>query len=87
MLDCDGVHIALAHLKRGSVRVQVGDTVQVGQPLGAVGNSGGSNEPHLHIHVQRPGTATAPMSGAPPMLFAGSFLVRGDRVNLPGLHP
>lgn len=88
MLDCDGAHIALAHLKQGSVRVQVGDTVQVSQPLGEVGNSGGSNEPHLHIHAQRPGTATAPMGGEPlPMVFAGRFLVRGDRVTLPGKRP
>ncbi len=88
MLDCDGVHIALAHLKQGSVRVQVDERVQAGQPLGEAGNSGGSNEPHLHIHAQRAGTATAPMGGEPlPMLFAGRFLVRGDRVNLPMPRP
>lgn len=39
------------HLKKGSVLVQVGDTVQAGQPLGLVGSSGYSSDPHLHFEV------------------------------------
>ena len=88
MLACAEAHIALAHFKQGSVRVQVGDTVQAGQQLAEVGNSGGSNEPHLHIHAQRPGSATSPMGGEPlPMRFGGRFLVRGDRIDLRARHP
>jgi hypothetical protein len=83
MLACEGAHIALAHFRQGSVRVQVGDTVQAGQQIAEVGNSGGSNEPHLHLHAQRPGAAGAPMGGDPvPMLLDGRFLVRGDRIDL-----
>ena len=83
MLACEGVHIALAHFRQGSVRVQVGDTVRAGQSIAEVGNSGGSNEPHLHLHAQRPGVASAPMGGDPvPMLLGGRFLVRGDRIDL-----
>ncbi|MEZ5419739.1 MAG: M23 family metallopeptidase [Vicinamibacterales bacterium] len=44
--------VALAHLQQGSVAVAEGDTVVVGQPIGRAGNSGNSDFPHLHVHVQ-----------------------------------
>ena len=47
-----GRHVLLAHLARGTVAVRAGDRVRAGAPLGRVGNSGNSSEPHLHIHVQ-----------------------------------
>jgi len=37
------------HLRRGSVRVAVGDRVRRGQPVAACGNSGNAKTPHLHI--------------------------------------
>lgn len=40
-----------AHLKPGSVRVKVGDRVTAGTPLGKLGSSGNSTEPHLHFQV------------------------------------
>jgi hypothetical protein len=83
ILDCAGVHIVLAHFKRGSVRVSAGEKVKSGEWIGSVGNSGMSSEPHLHIHAQRPGRPDAPMGGDPlPMLLDGRFLVRGDRVRV-----
>ena len=42
----------LAHLKHGSIVVNVGDNVKRGQLLGNCGNSGNSSEPHLHYHLQ-----------------------------------
>ena len=42
----------LAHLKRASIVVKVGDNVKRGQLLGKCGNSGNSSEPHLHYHLQ-----------------------------------
>jgi hypothetical protein len=42
----------LAHLKKGSVAVKVGDRVEAGARLGVCGNSGNSSEPHLHYHLQ-----------------------------------
>lgn len=47
-----GRYVAMAHLKQGSVTVEVGEIVRRGQPLAAVGNNGHSNEPHLHMQVQ-----------------------------------
>ena len=43
--------VALVHLRQGSVTVAPGDRVEVGHPLAAVGNSGNSTEPHLHLQV------------------------------------
>ena len=43
----------LAHLKKGSVIVAVGDMVIRGQEIGQAGNSGASTEPHLHYHLQQ----------------------------------
>lgn len=48
----EGRYVALAHLQQGSVVVQPGDEVAIGQKIGLAGNSGNSDFPHLHIHVQ-----------------------------------
>jgi murein DD-endopeptidase MepM/ murein hydrolase activator NlpD len=42
----------LAHFKRGSIVVKMGDQVKRGQLLGLCGNSGNSSEPHVHYHLQ-----------------------------------
>src|SRR5215203_5947507 len=47
-----GRYAVLAHLERGSARVSEGDRVRLGQQIAAVGDSGDSLWPHLHIHVQ-----------------------------------
>jgi uncharacterized membrane protein HdeD (DUF308 family) len=44
-----GRYVLYAHLKRGSARVDVGDTVVSGQVIALVGDSGSSDEPHVHI--------------------------------------
>lgn len=80
LIDCSGTHVLLAHLKQGTVAVAPGVQVLVGEVIGAVGNSGNTDEPHLHIHAQRPGTASEPISGEPLQArIGGRFLVRGDR--------
>ena len=48
----DGRFVLLAHLQSGSLAVATGDRVRAGQPVAAVGNSGNSTEPHLHLQVQ-----------------------------------
>jgi len=45
-------YLFLAHMQPGSILVKVGDSVEPGQPIGLVGNSGNTSEPHLHIHLQ-----------------------------------
>ena len=51
ILKCGQVYPLLAHLRCGSVRVNVGDVVKSGDQLGEVGNSGSSLQPHLHFQV------------------------------------
>ena len=74
-LACDGhdAIVYLAHMQEGSVLVQTGDEVQTGQPLGKVGNSGNTSEPHLHIHAELDGKGV-------PLTFDGRFLVRNQIV-------
>jgi hypothetical protein len=47
----DSVHLLLAHLKQGSAQVREGERVEAGQPVGRVGNTGNTTEPHLHVHA------------------------------------
>lgn len=80
ILRCGEVDILLAHFRRGSVRVRTGAKITVGTGIAEVGNSGSTSEPHLHIHAQRRGAASAPFSGRPiPVTFSGRFLVRNAR--------
>ena len=80
LIRCGPSDILLAHFFKGSLRVAPGELVGEGQPIGALGSSGASDLPHLHIHAQRPGTAAAPFSGKPvPMRIDGRYLIRGDR--------
>ncbi len=48
----DGDYVFLAHLQKGSVQATVGKAVQAGDTLGKCGNSGNSDFPHVHMHVQ-----------------------------------
>jgi murein DD-endopeptidase MepM/ murein hydrolase activator NlpD len=45
-------YVYIAHFKRGTVTVKPGQRVLAGQPLGNCGNSGNSDFPHIHMHVQ-----------------------------------
>jgi murein DD-endopeptidase MepM/ murein hydrolase activator NlpD len=78
-LAAEGARIYLAHMRPGSIRVKAGDRVKRGDPLGAVGNSGNTTEPHLHLHAVRGGHALYVGEGIP-ITFRGRFLVRNDLV-------
>jgi hypothetical protein len=82
LLECDGIHLLLAHFRRGSVRVAQSQHVTTDTVVGLVGNSGNTNEPHLHIHAQRPAApGRDALSGDPlPIRLDGQFLVRNDRI-------
>ena len=47
-----GLHLLLAHLQQGSIKVKEKDRVAPGKVLAACGNSGRSPQPHLHMQVQ-----------------------------------
>jgi hypothetical protein len=50
-ISSTGPYVLLAHVRRRSVRVAVGESVSVGQQVATCGNSGNSTEPHLHVQV------------------------------------
>lgn len=81
LLRCDAADILLAHFRQDGVAVDVDELVTTGQYLGDIGNSGNTNEPHLHIHAQTPGNEATPIDGDPlPMLFDDRYLVRNLRI-------
>jgi Peptidase family M23 len=81
LLACQSNHVLLAHLQQGTVRVTNGVNVTQGQLLAKVGNSGNTDEPHLHIHAQRPGSRPGSFDAEPlPMFIDDQFLVRNQRV-------
>jgi len=83
VLDCGIAVVLMAHMRQGSVAVRNGGSVRTGDPVGAVGNSGNTVEPHLHIHAQRRDTPDAPLSGEPVQIrMGGRFLVRNERVTV-----
>jgi murein DD-endopeptidase MepM/ murein hydrolase activator NlpD len=43
--------VALCHLRHGSVRVGVGQSIALGDDVGECGNSGNSTEPHVHVQA------------------------------------
>ena len=63
-----------AHLQPGGIRVKPGQTVQRGEVLGLVGNSGNSTEPHLHFHIA---DATSPLGAEGLPYLLESFQVLG----------
>jgi hypothetical protein len=84
LLQCGAAWVLLGHLQLGSVRVARGELVLAGAQIGRVGNTGNTgntSEPHLHVHAQRPGTASMPLGGDPLSIrFGGRYLARNDRV-------
>ncbi|HRO43060.1 MAG TPA: M23 family metallopeptidase [Flavipsychrobacter sp.] len=53
VIETDSFYVFMAHLKYKGVFVLEGDIVKTGQPIGLVGNSGFTLEPHLHIQAHK----------------------------------
>ncbi len=49
----EGIYALLAHLKKNSILVEVGQFIDAGETIGWVGNSGNTIQPHLHFHLMR----------------------------------
>lgn len=83
-IACKGVVIFFAHMREGSLAVRAGDRVRTGEPIGRVGNSGNTTEPHLHIHAEKGRFAgEASDNAGAPITFDGRFLTRNAIVRRP----
>ena len=79
LLECGGYFVVLAHMAPETIEVKAGEVVKAGARLGKVGNSGNTDEPHLHMHVQRDLPETSPLAGEPQWFtIDGRFLARND---------
>lgn len=79
----NGEFSMLAHFKKDSVLVKKGDKVRAGDLIGQCGNSGHSNLPHLHYHLQN--TPRWHDGEGLPMQFQnyyanGKFIERGEPI-------
>jgi murein DD-endopeptidase MepM/ murein hydrolase activator NlpD len=57
----DGVSTGYAHIRDGGTFVRVGDHVDAGQAIAAVGSTGASTGCHLHFEVRLDGSQTDPV--------------------------
>jgi murein DD-endopeptidase MepM/ murein hydrolase activator NlpD len=78
IIDCNGIRITMSHLQYKSLKIRKGQSVRAGDPLARVGNSGFSQEPHLHLQAARY-TADSTLM-AIPMSFNGYAPVRNSVV-------
>ncbi len=62
-------YVILAHLKRGSIVVRVGDTVAIGHPIARSGNSGKTRGAHVHVHAQDQPSENPVAARAVPIAF------------------
>ena len=69
-----------AHMQPGSITVNVGGRVRVGQQVGLLGNTGNTDAPHLHFHVMD--TPSPLASNSLPYRFS-RFTVQSALTNLP----
>lgn len=80
IIESGGLFIAICHLKQGSVAIQPGFQVQVGDLIGRCGNSGNSTEPHLHLQVID--NLDLELARSVPLTFAGSLPRNGEIVDV-----
>lgn len=74
-ISCDNKDavVYIAHMQQESVKVTEGNRVKELEPIGLVGNTGNSSEPHLHIHAEKDGIGI-------PIQFNGEFFIRNSLI-------
>ena len=78
-LRCGDIFIFMPHLKYGSVQVKEGMRVDTATVLGQVGNSGYSQEPHLHFQASK--TDKNDKKAGIPIQFNSKLYFRNDIVD------
>ncbi len=73
----EGEYLFMAHLKQHSLEVGSSDEVEAGDIVGRCGNSGRTETPHLHVHLQN--SLQFPMAESLPLRFH-DYLADGEVV-------
>lgn len=60
IIDGELVTSVYAHMRFGSLAVEQGQVIKVGDQIGAVGNTGASTGPHLHLEIHVGGSPVDP---------------------------
>lgn len=80
IITCDGFNVMMAHFRKNSIKLKVGDQVQLGEKIGQVGNSGNTDGPHLHIMVYLSDNASGEKTPLP-ITFKGRYLYTWDAIS------
>jgi len=94
----NNIHALYGHLIPNSLKVSIGDKVKKGQVLGLLGNSGNSDAPHLHFHLESKSNAFLGGEGIPYLITEFTQLKKysveefnqlfnGNNVSLDSLKP
>lgn len=94
----NNIHAFYGHLIPNSLKVSIGDQVKKGQVIGLLGNSGNSDAPHLHFHLESKSNAFLGGEGMPYLITEFTqlenysdaefdHLFDGNRVTLDFLKP
>ena len=78
-----GRYVVFEHLQQRSALVRAGQSVTRGQPIAAVGNTGGTLSPHLHLQIQDRPSLDDDEVRTFPMVFEHTTLTRGGRESTP----
>ena len=78
-----GRYVVFEHLQQGSALVRAGQSVTRGQRIAAVGNTGESLSPHLHLQIQDRLSLDDDEVRTFPIVFEHTTLTRGDRESTP----
>ena len=80
--DEEDKFLLLGHLKKKSISVKEGEEVKKGKMIARVGNTGRTEEPHLHIHCMQNMKEDYVLKGKGiPFTFSRKFLVRNNTVD------
>jgi hypothetical protein len=81
IVDCEqeNVRVVMAHLQKDSLKVNKGELISEGDPVGNAGNSGNTTQPHLHIHAVAAGEDILKGRGVP-ITLDGRFPTRNSLI-------
>jgi Peptidase family M23 len=79
----EGHYVVFMHLQQGSALIRPGQSVTRGQRIAAVGDTGESLSPHLHLQIQDRPSLDDDEVRTFPMVFEHSTLTRGGRESTP----